>query len=239
MDSWGLGNDYMINRNRQHIKNEISGLYYPIDANAPVTQASGMTFSNWTRNSMTVSWTRGSGSKILLVAYNGYIKMTWTASYTIAPQAGDVYYHATYGYLRIIKVVPGSYICGMRDPAYILSAASYPTTGGATWSRIVGNGDATITTTTPNTHTTGENTSNPLPIQPKNGVNYTADSANVSGSKLGYGSVVYIGTGTSVNVTGLLRNTLCMFMAYEFNDSGSTSPKYNLTPLIGGRMTSN
>lgn len=58
--------------------------------------------------------------------------------------------------------------------------------------------------------------SNPS-FAPIDGTSYTANSVYGQGSSVGYGWVVYNGTGTSVNVTGLTANTAYYFLIYEFN----------------------
>ncbi len=58
--------------------------------------------------------------------------------------------------------------------------------------------------------------SNPS-FAPVDGTSYTANSVYGQGSSVGYGWVVYNGTGTSVNVTGLTANTAYYFLIYEFN----------------------
>lgn len=58
--------------------------------------------------------------------------------------------------------------------------------------------------------------SNPS-FAPVDGTSYTASSVYGQGSSVGYGWVVYNGTGSSVNVTGLTANTAYYFLIYEFN----------------------
>lgn len=70
---------------------------------------------------------------------------------------------------------------------------------------------------------------------PASGTSYTANAAFGSGSQIGTGNyVVYNGTGTSVNVTGLLENTTYHFAVYEYN---TTSTCYHLTELTGNFTT--
>lgn len=70
---------------------------------------------------------------------------------------------------------------------------------------------------------------------PVSGTTYTANAAFGSGSQIGTGNyVVYNGTGTSVNVTGLLENTTYHFAVYEYN---TTSTCYHLTELTGNFTT--
>ena len=64
-------------------------------------------------------------------------------------------------------------------------------------------------------------------VAPSNGTAYTANAAFGSGGTTGPGNfVVYNGTGTSVNVTGLASGTSYTFTAYEY---AATTNCYNLT----------
>ena len=66
---------------------------------------------------------------------------------------------------------------------------------------------------------------------PASGSSYSAD-ANYggTGSAIGGGKVVYIGTGTSVNLTGLSAETNYYFNVYEYNTTGTCY----LTPALSG-----
>ena len=69
---------------------------------------------------------------------------------------------------------------------------------------------------------------------PSDGSSYTANAAFGSGSQIGTGNyVVYNGTGTSVNVTGLSASTTYHFAAYEYNTSGYCY----LVPALTGNAT--
>jgi hypothetical protein len=57
---------------------------------------------------------------------------------------------------------------------------------------------------------------------PSSGTSYTANASFGSGSQIGTGNyVVYNGTGTSVNITGLTAGTTYHFAAYEYYTSGN------------------
>lgn len=75
---------------------------------------------------------------------------------------------------------------------------------------------------------------------PADGTAYTAAAVFGSGSELGTGNyVVYNGTGTSVNVSGLSPATTYHVAVYEFNGTGGTQ-NYKITaPAIGNRATIN
>lgn len=71
---------------------------------------------------------------------------------------------------------------------------------------------------------------------PTSGTDYTANAAFGSGTQIGTGNyVVYKGTGTSANITGLTAGTAYHFAVYEYN---TTSTCYNLTKLTGNVTTS-
>ena len=72
------------------------------------------------------------------------------------------------------------------------------------------------------------------PTDPTSGTSYTANAAYTSGTACGGGYVVYSGTGTSVNLTGLTGGTTYYFAAYEFNTTGTC---YNTTELTGSSAT--
>jgi hypothetical protein len=72
------------------------------------------------------------------------------------------------------------------------------------------------------------------PSDPSNGTIYTANATYGSGTSCGGGYVVYSGSGTSVNVTGLSSVTQYYFAIYEFTGCSST---YNLTELTGNATT--
>jgi hypothetical protein len=74
------------------------------------------------------------------------------------------------------------------------------------------------------------------PTDPTSGTSYTANAAYASGTACGGGYVVYSGTGTSVNLSGLTGGTTYYFAAYEFNTTGTC---YNTTELTGSSATLN
>jgi len=56
---------------------------------------------------------------------------------------------------------------------------------------------------------------------PVSGTTYTANAAFGGGTQIGTGNyVVYKGTGTSVNVTGLAAGTTYHYAVYEYNTTG-------------------
>jgi len=72
---------------------------------------------------------------------------------------------------------------------------------------------------------------------PVDGTSYTASSNfGGTGSTIGNGKVVYIGSGNSVNVTGLNPGTMYYFRVYTFNGSGNKTNYLN-TPANGSNQT--
>jgi len=70
---------------------------------------------------------------------------------------------------------------------------------------------------------------------PLESVAYTADAVFGQGEQIGTGNfVVYNGTGTSVNITGLTPETACNFAVYEYDSSSNC---YNCLPLRGYVIT--
>jgi hypothetical protein len=70
---------------------------------------------------------------------------------------------------------------------------------------------------------------------PASGTSYTANSVFGTGQQLGSGNyVVYNGSGTSVNVTGLLGNETYYFAFYEYNTTGTC---YNTIEMTGNATT--
>lgn len=75
------------------------------------------------------------------------------------------------------------------------------------------------------------------PVDPVDNTNYTANAAFGSGTDCGSGSyVVFMGSGTSVNVTGLTASTTYYFEVFEKNCTG-TSIKINTTSPTSGNQT--
>jgi len=105
------------------------------------------------------------------------------------------------------------------------TAATITTNSGTiTWTR--GNGDSILVVA---------RASSAVNADPASGTTYTANSVFGSGSQIGTGNyVVYKGTGTSVNVTGLSDTTTYHFALYEYNTTGTC---YNLSELTGNFIT--
>jgi len=104
------------------------------------------------------------------------------------------------------------------------SAAIAATTATVGWTR--GNGNAVLVVA---------HSGVAVNTDPTSGTTYTASTVFGAGSQIGTGNfVVYNGTGTFVNLTGLVSGTTYYFAVYEYN---SASTCYNLTELTGSFTT--
>lgn len=75
----------------------------------------------------------------------------------------------------------------------------------------------------------------PVDADPSGGTSYTANAAFSSGQQIGLGNyVVYNGTGTSVNITGLSTNTTYYYSVYEYNTLATC---YKVPSLNGNATT--
>lgn len=71
------------------------------------------------------------------------------------------------------------------------------------------------------------------PTAPTSGISYSANSVFAVGDITGNSSyVVYRGTGTSVNVTGLEANKTYYFKVYQFNNTTADDEEYNISDEI-------
>ncbi len=75
------------------------------------------------------------------------------------------------------------------------------------------------------------------PVAPADGKSYNANTGFKQGDSTGAGSfVVYSGSGSNVNITGLLPNHSYTVNVYEYNGSGSGSD-YLVSPSLSGSFT--
>lgn len=73
---------------------------------------------------------------------------------------------------------------------------------------------------------------------PVDGVTYTQNATFGSGSQIGTGNyVAYLGTGTSVTLTGLSVNTTYYVAVYELNGSGGSENYLTVSPATGSQLT--
>jgi len=117
-----------------------------------------------------------------------------------------------------------SCISPTTQAASFTSSAILQNTATVGWSR--GNGDNVLVVA---------RSGGAVNADPVSGTNYIANSAFGSGTQIGTGNyVVYNGTGSSVNLTGLTAGTNYHFAVYEYNATGIC---YNLTKLTGNITT--
>jgi len=80
--------------------------------------------------------------------------------------------------------------------------------------------------------------SSPVSSNPVDGTTYTANAAFSSGTQIGAGNyVVYLGTGTSVTLTGLAASTTYYVAVYELNGSGGSENYLTVSPATGSLTT--
>ncbi|HSY77422.1 MAG TPA: hypothetical protein VK890_11220, partial [Bacteroidia bacterium] len=213
-------------------------------SSGPTTQASAITYSGVTCNSTTVSWANGNGADRIVVAYPNSTITTPTSGTTYTANtiygsgtglgAGFVVYNGigtsvsvtglsastTYYYAVFEYNAPSCYLTpGVSSNQATPACAACPTTAataitysGVTCSSMTvswtnGNGADEIVVAYPNNTLT----------TPVNGTTYTANNTYASGTGLGAGFVVYNGSGTSVNVSGLSASTTYWFAVFEYN----------------------
>jgi hypothetical protein len=73
---------------------------------------------------------------------------------------------------------------------------------------------------------------------PQDGTNYLARASFASGDELGTGNyVIFTGTGTAVDISGLTPGTLYYVAAYAYAGSGTTINYLQTDPATGSRVT--
>ena len=122
--------------------------------------------------------------------------------------------------------------CPCSDPTTQASAITFSnlttTSMTVSWTRGATPGDGVIVLI----HSAAAVDSDPV-----DGTSYTASSVSPFGTQIGTGNyVVYLASGTSVNITGLTANTVYYYKVYEKNCAGVAS-KYNTTSVPSGSQT--
>jgi len=230
----------------------------------PTTQATSLSFSSVLDNSMNINWTRGNGSNVIVVVKAGSAPtaptdgLTYTANAAFgsgnptasgssvvyngtgttvnvtALSAGTTYYVAVYEYnvcstneYYMIPALSGSQLTtGCTPPSQATLFTSSVTTNSinAGWSRGGGNNVLVVA-----------RSGSAVNADPVSGTAYTANASFATGQQIGTGNyVVYNGSGSSVNVTGLTATTAYYFAIYEYNTTGNC---YNLVELSGTATT--
>lgn len=234
-----------------------------LTCNPPTTQASGVSFASVTQNSMTVSWTRGNGTNILVVARASTLTdPSIGTSYTANAAFGSGTQIGTGNFVVYSGTGTSVAVSGLSPNVnYTFSVYEFNTTGNCYMLAENNGNQTTLNCSAPTTQATSLSfsavTANSMTVSwtrgdgtnvlvvarltsstltdPTNGTSYTANSLFTGGTQIGTGNyVVYSGTGTSVNVTGLTTLTNYSFAVYEFN---SASNCYLLTELSGSQST--
>ncbi len=81
------------------------------------------------------------------------------------------------------------------------------------------------------------NAGSPVSSAPVDGTSYTANATFGSGTPIGSGYVAFLGTGTTVTLSGLSTSTTYYVAVYELNGSGGTE-NYLAPPATGSQTTS-
>lgn len=218
------------------------------------TQASSLATSNIGTSTMTLSWTRGTGTGGVLIVIGTSVITDPTdnvaaanAAYGSAPTAGNgkAVYDGTGTSVNITGLSAGTtyYFAAYEfntGRCYNLTSEGRIDAGVATCSAPGTQATvftaSSVTATTMTLGWTRGNGNNVLiiakatsaPTDPTSGTTYTGDATYGSGTSVGGGYAVYVGTGTSVALTGLTSGTTYHFAAYEYN---TPTACYNLTEL--------
>ncbi len=214
---------------------QIVAFEFPSSCTLPDTQASGFTVTAQTDNSMDISWTRGNGDRILVVARDGSAVDTDPDSgtaYTADAQFGNgdeigtgnfVVYDGTGTSVQITGLQPGHtyyfalYEYATADNCYLTPAhTGSGTTDGAPTVETLAVSSIGSTTATANGNVISENGS----AVTERGICWsTSPNPTIAGNHTAAGS----GTGTfSVNLTGLTPSTTYYVRAYATNAYGTS-----------------
>ena len=213
----------------------------------PSLPPSNPSLSNYTGTNIDLSWTNGNGDRVLVLAVeNGtsiidpvkgtsYSANTTFGAGSTTGAGNYVVYEGTGTSATIGGLNPGvdydfavySYnsICPWYNPneAFASTKCTPPlsqcysaSTSAATANSLIvswlsGSGDATLVVA---------KTASAALTDPSSGTNYTANSTFGSGTQIGTSNyVVYNGSGTSVNVSGLASSTTYDFAIYSYNSA--------------------
>jgi autotransporter-associated beta strand protein len=155
---------------------------------------------------------------------------TFTVSATGLPVAATIYYrgyavsangtgYSTNDTFLTLTNAPATQASGVTGLAL--------QNGNLTFSWVRGNGARCIVLV---------NAGSPVSSDPVDGTSYTANATLGSGSAVGSGYVVFLGTGTNVTITGLAAGTPYYVAVYELNGSGG-SENYLTPPATGSQTT--
>ncbi|MBX2965561.1 MAG: gliding motility-associated C-terminal domain-containing protein [Cyclobacteriaceae bacterium] len=228
---------------------------------APTVQATNVTFSNITSNTLTISWLNGNGNGRIVLLREGQAvqslpvnltSYTSSASYPSSPTLGGtsrIVYNGTGTSVNIINIPPGNYHVaiieynGTSGPVY---RTADPLTGNVnvgdkppipatnlSFSNIQGN-QMTLSFTQGNglSRMIVAKAGSPVDAWPEDFTGYTANSNFGSGADLGGGNfVVGSSTGNFFTINNLLPNSTYHVAVVEFNGSGATA-LYQLPAIV-------
>lgn len=221
---------------------------------APATQATSFSTGSITQTSMNVSWTRGNGDNVLVVAKAGSAPSdpVCGASYTAsavyssgsACGGGYVVYNGTGASVPVTNLVAGTtyyyaiyeyYNSGFcyKVPALTGNAATLKNAP-STQASAVTFTDVVCASMTVN-FIIGTGDKRIVKINTINNFTDPVDGTDPTANPVYSGSgeqVIYNNNGNSVNVSGLIVNTTYWFRVYEYNNSG-VNTRYNVNTETG------
>ncbi|RLD60732.1 MAG: hypothetical protein DRJ01_09150, partial [Bacteroidetes bacterium] len=224
---------------------------------APSTQASNISFTNVDATTLSVDWTSGNGENriVIMNTSNSFTDPTdgtdpsadnaWKGSGEQVVynsngstvnitnlDANTTYWFRVYEYNNSGSSTMYNTSTATGNPNSILTLKNAPTTQAT---NITFTNVASTSVTVSWTNGNGDNrlvvAKNGTGItSPTNNTSYSANSVFGSGDITGSGCyVVYNGTGTSIDITGLSQNQTYEFQIFEFNNSGTSYAKYNVS----------
>ncbi|MBU0487901.1 MAG: Ig-like domain-containing protein [Bacteroidetes bacterium] len=228
----------------------------------PVTQASAGSCSNEACTSMDVSWTRGNGDKVLVIARTGantdptqgtsYTADAVFGSGTAIGATGYVVYDGTGTTVTVTGLSPNTTYyfdiyeyyspCSAYNVAQITPSSSTLGTPPATQaSALVKSNITSCDMDLSWTRGNGDKVmvvakAGSAPTDPTQGVAYNANNNYGDGDACGGGFVIYDGTGTGMTFSGLSPSTTYNFALYEYSTT-CTVPVYNMTQLTGSQAS--
>lgn len=239
----------------------------------PTSAPTAFSVTAKTDSTLTLGWTRGNGSQIIIFAKQaatfGTDYPTDGILYDTSINFGDGSQIGSTGVYAVYNSTGTSATIYNLDPSTVYSFAAIELNGSKGYSEnYYTSGVVTTTDTTtagePATSATdllitafGTNTldlswtngdgagrivvaraGSAVSADPTDGDNYTADADFTAGQDYGSGNiVVYNGTGSSVQVTGLDTGTDYHFAVYEYNGANGTKNYKIDTPAINSRYT--
>lgn len=226
----------------------------------PTAQATNLTFSNITSNTLTINWLNGNGTGRMVLLRQGQavqdlpvnlINYPSSANYPVSPSLGTskVVYDGTGTFVNITNIPPGTYhvaIVEFNGTSGRVYRTIDPLIGNVnvgdkppipasnlSFSNIQGNA-MTLNFTQGNglTRMLVAKAGSPVDVWPVDFTGYTANSNFGSGSDLGGGNFVVGSTNNNFfNVYNLLPNSVYHFAIVEYNGSGSTA-FYQLPAIV-------